>query len=820
MEVAIYRCGDVEIDATNRRFTRSGREVALEPKLFSLVLKLLATPGMLVTRNDLLDSVWGHRYVTASTLNRLVALARRAFGDDPDQPLFIQTVHGAGYRYIGPFDRNEMAGVDRPARFVPPASVRLPARVEALIGRESELTHLAALFESNRAVTLLGAGGFGKTQCALEAARRLTGRFPDGVWFFDLAPMRTGEEWLQSLGAALSIPPGSCGEMIDRIFPLLQGRRALFVIDNCDRIAAETGTVVIELLRATDELKILATSQAPLQFRGEQLMRMLPLALPELDREGKMSPEALAASPAVQMLLTRIQGVQPGFALSAANGATMGEICRRLDGVPLALELAAARFSLLSPDQVLQRLDQRFRFLSDRAAGRDQRHQNLLAMLDWSFSLLSAEELRLLSWFSVFVRGWTIESAMELAASLDHDPETIVDLVTGLVNKSLVSVASGFLPPRYLLLESVREYALDRLRGAAEEERARDAHLALFVHMTKGARDDMVSGKMRAAVERLTDERENIVTALDYGLASKRGRAGALSIVGSLTLYIKAGGLYSLSDPCRRVVDNTSEIDSADRFRGQLCVGVTAMHQMIKLLAGPYLLAAASGARMHDDRWTEAYANGYYALWLADSGRPNEAMAPAAAAKQMAETLQDALLIGLAGLAQGWILIAQADCAAAVAVLTDVCDLGEDTHQHHFIHMYIGLSQFALGNVSAAAAEWADAMRGAAEVGNVRGMAGSVEGCSYIASRAGDYSAAARFMGIAQRIRERTAVPLFNFWNSHHQSARDTLLAQLGQEDYDRCVAATRDVREEDVFNEVSARLLRYADTLTVSPAI
>ena len=151
-------------------------------------------------------------------------------------------------------------------------------------------------------------------------------------------------------------------------------------------------------------------------------------------------------------------------------------------------------------------------------------------------------------------------------------------------------------------------------------------------------------------------------------------------------------------------------------------------------------------------------------------------------------------------------------------MLTTVCDLGEDTHQHHFIHMYIGLAQFALGNFAAAAAEWADAMRGAAEVGNVRGVAGSVEGCSYIASRVGDYSAAARFMGIAQKIRERTAIPLFNFWNSYHQAAQNTLFAQLGHEGYHQCVTATNDMREEDVFNEVSVRLLRYAETLTVSP--
>ena len=524
VESSTYRCGDVEIDSANRRFTRASHEITLEPKLFAVVLQLLANPGMLVTRNDLLDSIWGHRYVTASTLNRLIALARRAFGDDSDEPRFIQTVHGAGYRYIGPINRAETVRATRPARFVPPSIARLPARVEALIGRESELAQLAALFASNRAVTLLGTGGLGKTQCALEFGRRVETQFPDGVWFFDLAPMKEGEDWLRALADALSIPPGPRAELLAKISPLLHSRRALFVIDNCDRIAADIGTILIEILRATDLLKILATSQAPLNFKGEQLMRMSPLALPRLDEAGKVGPQELAASPAVRMLLTRIQSVQPGFGLNATNGATMAEICRRLDGLPLALELAAARFNLLSPEQVLQRLDQRFRFLSSRVAGRESRHLSLLTMLEWSFSLLSVEERRLLSWFGIFVQAWTVESAIELGSSLDHDSEAIVDLLMGLVNKSLVSVAAGFTPPRYVLLESVREYALTRLRAAAEEERAREAHLALLARTARAAQHDQVSGKLRATVERFMHERGSIIGALEHGLTCEVGR--------------------------------------------------------------------------------------------------------------------------------------------------------------------------------------------------------------------------------------------------------------------------------------------------------
>ncbi|HEV2285754.1 MAG TPA: TIR domain-containing protein, partial [Steroidobacteraceae bacterium] len=481
-EALSYRCGDFHVDTANRRLTCRGVEVALEPRTFSVILQLLARPNELVTRNQLLDAVWGHRYVTPSTLNRVIALARRAFGDDTAEPRYIVTVHGAGYRYTGPWERDEPASTERPVRFTPPPAVRLPARVQALLGRERELDTLSSLVAAHRAVTVLGPGGIGKTQCVLELARRLAPQFPDGVWFFDLVPLAHGTEWLQALGAALGIPAADGSKLMAQILPVLQGRQALLVLDNCDRVAAEVGTLVIQVLRGTDSLRMLSTSQAPLNFTGEQLLRLPPLALPAADA-AHLSLEEIGAAPAVEMLVARAREVQPAFELTRANATTVAEICRRLDGVPLALELAAARFTMLSPEQVLQRLDQRFQFLRGAVAGRDNRHQNLLLLLEWSFSLLSAQEQQLLRWLGVFVQGWTMESAIELAAPLGHAPEVAVELLTGLVAKSLVAVVPGLMPPRYRLLETVREYALGQLRESAEERDARRAHVELVIRI-------------------------------------------------------------------------------------------------------------------------------------------------------------------------------------------------------------------------------------------------------------------------------------------------------------------------------------------------
>ena len=812
MDSVSYSCGDVHLDVSNRRFARNGVEVALEPKVFAAIAHLVSRAGSLVTRNELLDAIWGHRYVSPSTINRLIVLARRAFGDDPDEPRFIRTVHGVGYRYVGPAEGASPTDAGRVARFGPPAIARLPARIESLIGREAELARLAELLAHTRAITVLGTGGIGKTQFALEAARRMAPDFTDGVWFFDLAPLKDGQEWLQALAATVSVSAASRAQLLEKLCQVFQSRHVLFVIDNCDRIAEGIGALVVEILLATEAPKILATSQVPLNFKGERLMRMPPLGMPELPDEGTPDLRRLSSAPAVEMLLTRIQAIQPGFELSTANAAAIARICRRLDGLPLALELAAARFSLLSPEQVLERLDHRFRFLRSDIAGRDPRHRTLLALLDWSFTLLSSEERRVLCWFGVFVQGWTVESAIALARPLGADPEAVVELLTGMANKSLVSVTSNLAPPRYHLLETVRDYALEQLRSAAEEPLARAAHLALVVKMSRSTHEDMIGGRMPERIGSMVPEQGNIVAALEYALAT-RDLDSALAIVGSLAVYIKASGTYELGTACQRVIAQTGSIETPDRARALLCLGLIAVHRQTgDDLPQRYLLDAARIARIHGDAWTEAYAAGYYALWLANQLRTGEAQAQVDTVQRIAEQLRDPLLLGLAGLARGWLHLARDENAAAIEVLRAVRNLGDDQHQQHFIATYIGLALFRLGSHAAAAAQWLEAMSRAARVGHIRGISGSVEGCTYLAEKHGEVDKAVRFLALAAAIRDRTGIPLFRFWVSHNASVQASLISRLGQRPYDAAVLAGRRAREEDVFDEVRAVLSEYGE--------
>jgi non-specific serine/threonine protein kinase len=807
----VYLCGDCELDTANRIFRRAGAEYALEPKVFAVLTQLVMRPGELLTRDQLLDAVWGHRYVTPSTLNRVIALARRSLVDDAEEPKFIQTVHGSGYRYVGPVEKAASSPAEPRARFAPPASVRLPAPLHTLIGRGNELSQIDALLKGGRSLTVLGTGGMGKTQCALSFAQIHADRYPDGIWFFDLAPMRRADEWLQALALALAIAPAGERELLDKIAEIFADRRALLLLDNCDRLSAGVGSLAVELLRGTEQLKILATSQQQLSFVSERVLRLPPLELPALEQPSdEHELQQIASAPAVALLLARIHDVQSEFKLTLANAAAIVGICERLDGMPLALELAAARFALLSPEQVLERLDHRFRFLVGEVAGRDHRHRNLIALLEWGFALLSPDEQRLLAWLGVFVQGWTVEAVIDLAPAFGVAPEDAVDLLTGLANKSLVSVDQSVSPPRYRLLESVREFALEQLRILGDEPRARDAHLAYVLRMTETAHADMLGARMRERIALLRLEHGNIDSASEYAAGPGAKPQAALRIAGLLTLYFKAHGnaplAIRLSD---RAIAASSPLRSRERAQAEMCRGIS-IFTGTKVAADQPLLTAVTIAREVGDEWTEAYASGHLALWLIHFGQSEQIAEHLATVERLAEKRDDELLRGLTGLVRGWLYLAQDDTGKAIDVLRSVRGLSSDSHQHHFIGMYIGLALFRQGDFAAAAREWHEAMRDALGVAHLRGIAGSVEGCGYLAEQLGKPEEACQFLSAAEQIRQRAQSPLFSFWFRHNESAGARLRTVLGLNRYAALVSAGARMRTEDVINQAAERLQQF----------
>jgi non-specific serine/threonine protein kinase len=404
-----------------------------------------------------------------------------------------------------------------------------------------------------------------------------------------------------------------------------------------------------------------------------------------------------------------------------------------------------------------------------------------------------------------------VEAVVDFAPAFGTSPETAVDLLSGLASKSLTSVDQSASPPRYRLLESVREFALEQLKALGEERRARDAHLDYVLRLTEAAHEDMLGERMRERIALLTPEHGNIDSASEYAAGMGGRPQAALQIPGRLTLYFKSHGAAGLGMRlCARALDQGPSTRSRERALALLCRGINLLLGK-KVAADVPLLEAVGIAREVGDEWAEAYACGHLALWLLHAGDPQAAIPHLERSERLAEARNDDLLRGLAGLARGWLYLAQQDIGTSLTVLRSVRHLSFDFHQHHFIGMYIGLGLFRLGDYAPAAAEWYEAMRNAIAVGHLRGISGSVEGCAYLAERLGRPAEACRYLSAAEQMRQRAGSPLLSFWYRHHEDARTALRATLGAAAYEACVVAGTRMHVEDVMNEAGALLREFA---------
>jgi tetratricopeptide (TPR) repeat protein len=328
--------------------------------------------------------------------------------------------------------------------------------------------------------------------------------------------------------------------------------------------------------------------------------------------------------------------------------------------------------------------------------------------------------------------------------------------------------------------------------------------------MTETAHADMLGARMRERIALLRLEHGNIDSASEYAAGPGAKPQAALRIAGLLTLYFKAHGnaplAIRLSD---RAIAASSPLRSRERAQAEMCRGIS-IFTGTKVAADQPLLTAVTIAREVGDEWTEAYASGHLALWLIHFGQSEQIAEHLATVERLAEKRDDELLRGLTGLVRGWLYLAQDDTGKAIDVLRSVRGLSSDSHQHHFIGMYIGLALFRQGDFAAAAREWHEAMRDALGVAHLRGIAGSVEGCGYLAEQLGKPEEACQFLSAAEQIRQRAQSPLFSFWFRHNESAGARLRTVLGLNRYAALVSAGARMRTEDVINQAAERLQQF----------
>ena len=396
----------------------------------------------------------------------------------------------------------------------------LPAHLSSFIGREKEMTEIKGMIQDHRLVTLTGSGGTGKTRLALQVAADLLARFRHGVWLVELAPLADPDLIPQTILSVLGVKEQQGRTHLEVLAEYLREKQALIVLDNCEHLVSVSAQVTDTLLRSAPKLKVLASSREALGVKGEQSYPVPSLTMPDIKHLPVI--EHLSQYEAVRLFIDRAQLVNPHFVLDDENASFIAQVCHRLDGIPLAIELAAARIKMMSVEQISARLDDRFRLLTGGVHTVLPRQQTLRALIDWSYDILSENERLLFRRLSIFAGGWTLESAEEVCAGDGIDKYDVLDLLSQLFNKSLLLVVnhtkSGV--PRYRMLETIRQYAREKLFESGVSEGIRDKHLFYFVKLVEKAEPELYQGNQVFWFNTLNDELDNLRTALEWALAT------------------------------------------------------------------------------------------------------------------------------------------------------------------------------------------------------------------------------------------------------------------------------------------------------------
>lgn len=540
-----HRFGDVEIRPAERRLLIGGKPVSLGARAFDTLLALVERRERVVTKNELFDLVWPGLVVEENNLQVQVSTLRKLLG-----PQVIATIPGRGYRFAATIDGAATQETVGAAQAPSPVAARLgeapgrltnlPKELPPLYGRDVDRAALSALIDQHRLVTVVGAGGIGKSRLAQAVAHSRAGHWPDGAWMVELAGLSDAALVPNAVARALGIAIGDQDAVSDQLVAGLAPRHLLLVLDNCEHLLDAAAALVQALLQGAPNVTVLSTSQEPLHLAAEQQYRLLPLAVPaESDVSGARDFGALS------LFEARVQAAQPGFVLDERNLALAIDVCRRLDGLPLAIELAAARVATLGLRSVRDKLDARFKLLTAGSRAALRRHQTLRAALEWSHGLLTDAERAVFQRLGVFAGGFTMHTAQAVAADARLDEWIVLDHLSALVDKSLVVTDAGD-PPRYGLLESARAFALEQLAAAGETIEVVKRHALAMRDFLQRVDSANLDGELRtdqyAAL--VLPELDNLRAAHEWA----SGEAGDLQVAMSLAAH--AGSLIDYAVEC------------------------------------------------------------------------------------------------------------------------------------------------------------------------------------------------------------------------------------------------------------------------------
>jgi predicted ATPase/DNA-binding SARP family transcriptional activator len=478
-----------------------------------------------------LYAAYGNRAGVRRVYQTCVAVLERELGVEPSAA--TRQVYAHSVQMDAPAEPLKTA-------HAPTVKTNLPVQLTSFIGREAELAAVSHLLQTARLLTLTGPGGTGKTRLALEATTTVAHAYPQGVWLVELAPLADPTLVPHTVATTLGVREQPGRSLLDALLDYLRAKTLLLILDNCEHLIASCAQFTETVLRAANGVTILASSREALGIDGETPYRVPPLTLPDSQRPHDL--DALSRNDAVRLFVERASTAYPPFRLTAHNAPAITQIVRRLDGIPLAIELAAARAKVLLPEQIAARLDDRFRLLTGGSRTALPRHQTLLALIEWSHELLSDAERALLRRLAVFAGGFSLEAAQAVCGEGGAGADEALDTLARLADKSLVEV--DMVEGRFRLLETVRQYAREKLLAAGEAELIRDRHLGFFLRFADGAEPKLRSAEQLAWLDRLETEHDNLRAALGWALESGASER-ALRLAGALSYFWELRGYFS-----------------------------------------------------------------------------------------------------------------------------------------------------------------------------------------------------------------------------------------------------------------------------------
>ena len=451
----------------------------------------------------------------------------------------------------------------------------LPLQLTSFVGREAEIERVKSLLESYRLVTLSGAGGSGKTRLSLQVAADLLETFPDGVWLVELAAVQDSDQVGRAVADILAIQERKDQLLSSTIAEQVRSKKILLVLDNCEHLVESCARLADALLKSCPGLKIIATSREALGIPSEVTFRVPPLSIPDLS--ARVTPASLSHFAAVRLFIDRAVQASPSFTVTNDNAPAVASVCCRLDGIPLAIELAAARVRSLSIEQIESRLGQRFSLLTGGSRAALPRQQTLRALIDWSYDLLQPDEKTVLQRLSVFSGGCDLEAAEDVCADENVLGWQVSENLLALVDKSLVVIQEHRSHRRYHLLESIREYARERLSESGDANEYADRHFDTFLRLTRSAEPHLRGPQQKDWMDRLDQDWDNIHAALGHGISTEAG----LEMAGNLSWYWFFRGHFT-----RGRIDLSTALEKnpsaapATRLRALGGVGVLAYRQL------------------------------------------------------------------------------------------------------------------------------------------------------------------------------------------------------------------------------------------------